>query len=100
MDLNNYDIVELLRKNIALFEGFDEVYLFGSVLDDHKEPNDVDILLIYYQFTNKITEEISRVLISLENLLGISVDLTVLSAEEEKDTQFLSRIMPHILKLK
>ena len=99
MGLKTNYIVELIQNNIALFERFDRVYLFGSVLDAHKEPNDVDILLIY-QYTNKITEEISRVLISLENLLGISVDLTVLSVEEEKDTQFLNRIMPRVLKLK
>ena len=99
MGLKNNYIVELIQNNIALFEQFDRVYLFGSVLDDHKEPNDVDILLIY-QYTNKITEEISRVLISLENLLGISVDLTVLRVEEEKDTLFLNRILPRVLKLK
>ena len=100
MGLKNNFIVELIQNNIALFEQFDRVYLFGSVLDDHKEPNDVDILLIYNQYTTKITEEISRVLSSLENLLGIAIDLTVLSVEEEKDTQFLNRIKPHVLKLK
>ena len=100
MGLKNNYIVELIQNNIALFEQFDRVYLFGSVLDDHKEPNDVDILLIYNQYTTKITEEISRVLSSLENLLGIAIDLTVLSVEEEKDTQFLNRIKPHALKLK
>ena len=100
MGLKNNYIVELIKNNITLFELFDRVYLFGSVLDDHKEPNDVDILLIYNQYTTKITEEISRVLSSLENLLGIAIDLTVLSVEEEKDTQFLNRIKPHVLKLK
>lgn len=100
MGLKNNYIVELIQNNIALFDQFDRVYLFGSVLDDHKEPNDVDILLIYNQYTTKITEEISRVLSSLENLLGIAIDLTVLSVEEEKDTQFLNRIKPHVLKLK
>lgn len=100
MGLKNNYIVELIQNNIALFEQFDRVYLFGSVLDDHKEPNDVDILLIYNQYTTKITEEISRVLSSLENLLGMAIDLTVLSVEEEKDTQFLNRIKPHVLKLK
>lgn len=100
MNLTNNDIIEILKKNIDLFEWFDEVYLFGSVLNDYKEPNDVDILLIYYQYTIKTTEEINNVLISLENLLQISVDLTVLSVEEEIDTQFLNRIMPSLLKLK
>lgn len=100
MDLNNYDIVELLRKNIALFEGFDEVYLFGSVLDDHKEPNDVDLLLIYTPNSDGVIEKIGAISTVLEKLIGMPVDLTVLSAEEEKDTQFLKRIRLHSLKLK
>lgn len=100
MGLKNNYIVELIKNNITLFEQFDRVYLFGSVLEEDKEPNDVDILLIYRQYTNKTTKEINRVLNCLEYLLGISVDLTALSTEEEKDTQFLNRIMPHVLKLK
>lgn len=100
MGLNNYDIVELLRKNIALFEGLDEVYLFGSVLKGHKEPNDVDLLLIYTQNSNGVIEKTGAISTVLEKLIGIPVDLTVLSAEEEKDTQFIKRIYSHSLKLK
>ena len=100
MDLNNYDIVELLRKNIALFEGLDEVYLFGSVLDAQNEPNDVDLLLIYTQNLDGVIERIGAITTVLEKLIGIPVDLTVLSAEEENDTQFLERIYSHSLKLK
>lgn len=100
MGLKNNYIVKLIHNNITLFEQFDRVYLFGSVLDDCKEPNDVDILLIYNQYTTKIADEVRSVLFSLENLLGIAVDLTVLSVEEEKDVKFLNRIMPHVLKLK
>lgn len=47
MSLNNNNIVTLIQSNITLFEKFDKVYLFGSVVDDNKFPNDVDILLIY-----------------------------------------------------
>ncbi len=72
MGLKNNYIVELIQNNIALFEQFDRVYLFGSVLDDHKEPNDVDILLIYNQYTTKITEEISRVFKFFGKLIGYS----------------------------
>ena len=100
MGLNNYDIVELLRKNIALFEGLDEVYLFGSVLDAQNEPNDVDLLLIYTHNLDRVIEKIGAITSVLEKLTGIPVDLTVLSAEEEKDTQFLKRIYSHCLKLK
>ena len=99
MGLNN-NIVTLIKSNITLFEKFDKVYLFGSVLDDNKFPNDIDILLIYHKGTDEIVEEINSLLISLQNLLDISVDLTVLSAEEEKDTQFLKRISSRCINLK
>lgn len=94
------NIVTLIQSNIALFEKFDKVYLFGSVLDDNKFPNDVDILLIYDEGADEIIDDINSVIISLQNLLDISVDLTVLSAEEEQDTQFLNRISPRYINLK
>lgn len=101
MSLNNKNnIVTLIQSNITLFESFDKVYLFGSVLDDNKFPNDVDILLIYSISTDEIIEEIDSVLSHLQDLLSISVDLTVLSAEEEQDSQFLKRISPRCIKVK
>lgn len=100
MSLNNNNIVTLIQSNITLFEKFDKVYLFGSVVDDNKFPNDVDILLIYGEGSDEIIDDIDSLIISLQNLLDISVDLTVLSAEEEQDTQFLNRISPRYINLK
>ena len=98
--LDNNNIVTLIRENIALFNLFDGVYLFGSVLDSTKTHNDVDILLIYSKYSDAIIEESRRILQSLECLIGIPVDLTVLSVEEEKDTHFMNRISPRYLRLK
>ena len=100
MNLNNSNVVTLMRENMGLFEQFDKVYLFGSVLDNSNVPNDVDILLIYSACSDIIIEKINRILISLEELLDVSVDLTVLSLEEERDTRFLNRISPRYLQLK
>lgn len=100
MDLDNNDIVTLICDNIALFDLFDAVYLFGSVLDGTKIPNDVDVLLIYSTYSDAIIEESRRILQSLECLIGIPVDLTVLSVEEENDTHFLNRISLRYLRLK
>lgn len=100
MNLNNSNIVTLIRGNMGLFDQFDKVYLFGSVLDDNKVPNDVDVLLIYSVCSDIITETINSVLTSLEELLGISIDLTVLSEEEERDIQFLNRISSRCYRLK
>lgn len=98
--LNKSNIVALLLENISLFEKFDKVYLFGSVLDDNKFPNDIDLLLIYTSYSDVIRQEINRMFVSLESIIGLPVDLTTLSIEEERDTQFLSRISRQCLKLK
>ena len=99
-DLDNNDIVTLICKNIALFDLFDGVYLFGSVLDSTKIPNDVDVLLIYSAYSDAIIEEAKRISHSLESLIGLVIDLTVLSIEEERDTQFLDKISLQYMKLK
>lgn len=99
-DLDNNGIVTLIRENIALFDLFDGVYLFGSVLDGTKIPNDVDILLIYSAYSDAIIEETKQISYLLEGLTGLAVDLTVLSVEEEKETRFLNRISLRYLKLK
>lgn len=98
--LSKRNIVELLLENITLFEKFEKVYLFGSVLDENKVPNDIDLLLIYTSYSDVIQQEINRILVSLESIIGLPVDLTTLSIEEERDTQFLSRISRQCLKLK
>lgn len=66
----------------------------------NKIPNDIDILLIYSEYSNKIINEMSIICSVLEELSGLSVDLTVLSVKEEKDTEFLKKINSAYLKLK
>lgn len=100
MDLENNDIVTLICANIALFDSFDAVYLFGSVLDSTKIPNDLDVLLIYSEYSDVMIEKTKQISYLLEGLTGLAVDLTVLSVEEEKETRFLNRISLKYLKLK
>lgn len=100
MGLRNTNIVALIQENATIFDKFDKVYLFGSVLDDNKFSNDIDLLLIYTSYSDTIRQESNRILNSLESLSGVPVDLTILSIEEERETQFLSRISRRCLKLK
>lgn len=101
MELNIIDnITQLIRQHMILFDAFDNVYLFGSILNVNKIPNDIDILLIYSKYSSKITIELSFIRTALEEISGLPVDLTVLSIEEEKDTEFLKKIYPIFLKLK
>ena len=100
MGLSNTNIVALIQENATLFDKFDKVYLFGSVLDDNRFSNDIDLLLIYTSYSDTIRRESNRILNSLESLSGVPVDLTILSIEEERETQFLNRISRRCLKLK
>lgn len=89
-------IYELIRKNIVLFNSFKNVYLFGSILNINKVPNDIDILLIYEKFSSNFIDEINIIRSTLEKLSGFFIDLTVLSVEEEKEVKFLKRINKYI----
>ena len=94
------DISKLVREYMVLFDSFEHVYLFGSVLKSEKIYNDIDILVIYIKYSNRINNDILTISDELEKASGLPVDLTVLSVEEEKDTAFLEKIKPHYLKIK
>lgn len=93
-------IVEVIKQQISLFESFDNVYLFGSALGVSETPNDIDILLIYSEYSIKMLNDLRIICSVLEEATGLLVDLTVLSVEEEKDTEFLKRINPKYIKIK
>ena len=93
-------IPELIIEYISLFDSFKHVYLFGSSLDSMILHNDIDIILLYPEYSNKIGDDLRLISDELEKASGMVVDLTALSIEEEKDTAFLNRIKPHYLKLK
>ena len=93
------DIPKLVSEHIDLFDSFENVYLFGLILKPEMVHNDVDILAIYLNYSNRINNDILMILDELEKASGLPVDLTVLSVEE-KDTTFLEKIKPYYLKIK
>lgn len=95
-----YDISKHIRQNIYLFSLFENVYLFGSILDDSKFSNDIDLLLIYSSYSNRILDDLNQISSVLETMYRLPVDFTVLSIEEEKDIEFLRKIYPKYIKLK
>lgn len=96
--LTELKIVELLRRNSALFSSFINVYLFGSVLSENCIPNDLDILLVYEDDATKVLDRISDIKMIFEKEIGLTVDMTVLSKAEVIETDFLERI--NYLKVK
>ncbi len=97
--LNN-DIIEQVRKHITPFDSFRHVFLFGSALELNTINNDIDILIIYTEYSNKFENDLILFSNELEKEIGMLVDITSISVEEEKETQFLDRIKSHCLKIK
>lgn len=99
MRLKN-SILGLIKEHIALFDPFKYVYLFGSVIYPNIPHNDIDILIIYAKYSDKIENTLQVISDELGKASGLLVDLTALSVEEERDIAFLERIKPHYIKIK
>lgn len=97
--LNN-NIPEWIKTHINLFDSFEHVYVFGSILNSNISHNDIDLLLIYAKYSIQIRNDLRVISDKLERASGLPVDLTALSVEEENNTAFLEKIKPRYLKLK
>ena len=72
--------------------------MFGSVLESNSIPNDIDILLIYDEYTDAVKDSSNRLKNILETEFELPVDLTMLSDNEEKEVGFLDRVMALCVK--
>lgn len=95
----NYAL-NLIRQNINLFEQFNNVFLFGSVLYSRENYHDIDILLIYSVYSEQLLKNVNYIYNILNNKSKVPVDLTVLSVVEEKELQFLKKQNSNYLKIK
>ncbi|MFQ9922871.1 MAG: hypothetical protein ACLRVU_05125 [Beduini sp.] len=93
-------IFEVIDQHIVLFDYFDNVYLFGSILDVKSNPNDIDMLLIYSEYSDKIINDLNFIRSFFKKIIELPIDLVVLSSVEEKDTEFLKKINSLYLKIK
>ncbi len=92
--------LNLIKQNMNLFNLFNKVYLFGSILSPNKIPNDIDILLIYSVYSEQLIENINHICNTLNKASKFPVDLTVLSVAEEKELKFLKEQNLNYLKIK
>ena len=88
----------LLRKDC--FKNFDQVYLFGSSLNDEVPSNDVDLLLVYTKNLRMITTDVRSISCELENALHSPIDITALSQAELNETRFLARLHQKLYRIK
>lgn len=97
---SNKAISELIKEFIPLFNSFEQIYLFGSILKPCVQSNDIDILIIYKKYSKKLGDDLKLFSEEIEKASGMMVDLTALSIEEEREVSFLERIKSNILRLK
>ena len=93
-------ILNNIKKNISLFNIFENVYLFGSILCKDKVSKDIDILLIYSKYSQDLIKNVNYASSILNDICNLPIDFTVLSVDEEKDIQFLQKLNFNYLKLK
>ncbi|SIT75463.1 DUF6932 family protein [Edaphobacillus lindanitolerans] len=99
--LNSKDIiVKKITHHIELFNTFKKVYLFGSIVSKKRNPNDVDLLLIYEEFSSELLKDLDMIRTVFNQLYGLSFDLNVLSEAEEKESNFLGRLNSNYLRIK
>lgn len=89
---NQIKVVDLIKQHVNLFYMFDKVYIFGSILEEEKYSNDIDILLLYSFFSYDIFKRVDEITTYIERLTFYPVDMTVLSFKEEKETGFINRL--------
>ena len=94
------NILNNIKKNISLFNSFENVYLFGSILCKNKVSNDIDILLIYSKYSSNLISDLNYINTVLTNICNLPIHLTTLSVDEEKETNFLKKLRSNYIKLK
>lgn len=86
------EVINAIQRRLSSLDIFKHIYLFGSMLDVNKFPNDIDILLIYDVYSDEVRQKAHHIKKLLEDEFELPVDLTLLSINEEKEVDFLSRI--------
>lgn len=91
MQENYNKLLLLLNENINFLHSFSEIYLFGSFLTiDY--PDDIDLLFIYYEYSQILLNNVNNVSSQIERILKIPVDSTILNTNELKGVRFLDRL--------
>jgi uncharacterized protein len=99
--LNTKDsVIQKIIYHIELFESFENVYLFGSIINEKRTPNDIDLLIIYKDFSSRLLIDLDKISTIFDQLYGFSFDLTVLSEHEEEESSFIIRLNSNYLRLK
>lgn len=94
------DIVSIVMMQKGLFRKFDEVYLFGSILNDGLSSEDVDILVVYSKKLCEIIDDVRLISKVLEKSVHYPIDITALNKSEMNEIKLTERFNQNFLKIK
>lgn len=93
-------VIQKIIYHIEMFQSFENIYIFGSILNEKKKPNDIDLLLIYKDFSSSILIDLRKIRNTFKQLYGFYFDLTVLSENEAEESKFIIKLNSRYLKIK
>lgn len=83
-----------------MFDKFENIYLFGSLVRGISQPDDIDILLIYNNYSDNLLKQINEIRKVFGDYFNLPLDLIVLSRNEETDTSFINELYMGYIKIK
>ena len=89
-------IIEMINDKPGDFSLIDSLYIFGSILVDDVISNDVDVLVVCKDYSQKTSMQLHGLSLLIQDITGLSVDYTKLSERELEETDFLRRIKNYI----
>ena len=96
---SNININKFAQILAPTLRPFKAAYVFGSFIVS-AQPNDIDILLVYQDYTPEVKAAIDIISIFVKNITGHYADFTVLSSKELFETDFLNWLSPKAKRIK
>ena len=69
-------------------------------MDSHSKANDIDLLLVYTRFNDKILERKKEIFQILNFLTEYPIDITCLSCKKFENVKFLKRLNKKHIRIK
>lgn len=94
------NIVDLFKEKLVLFDSFEHIFIFGSILKENTKPNDIDVLLLYSIYSCELLTEFKTIKKEFNYFQEKPFNFTALSIKEEAETGFLNKLNSNPLQIK
>lgn len=92
--------IKLILNQSNLLNSFSKAFIFGSIIKKNKIPSDIDLLLIYQNYSEELISIKKEIETLLLGKIGLDTDITILSSEELEQTEFLEKLKLNYMRIK